>query len=100
MDGNELMTLDDNITGTFSNYLYIPFEKNDNGEIIVSSVRLAFEGDVTVEANLYDDWEGDGTAESPYIIYTTGQLIKPASSRSLNVLSQSFSLLNALMNTP
>ena len=79
LEDSKLMELDDDNSEAFSNYLIIPFEKNDDGEIVVTSVRLAFEGDITVEANLYDKWEGNGMADTPYLIYTRGQLQQMAS---------------------
>ena len=74
IENDALVPLKDNIVGSFANYLYIPREKTAGGDIAVTSVRLNFEGDVTLEKSLYDTWDGEGTAESPYTIYTKGQL--------------------------
>ena len=78
LDDDEFSYLANNVTGTFTNYLHIPFKKTEGGDIAVSSVQFSFSDDddtvVTVEKNLYEGWEGEGTEESPYIILTAGQL--------------------------
>ncbi len=76
LEDSELKPLDYNNAPAFTNYLFIPFEKTADGDVAVTSVRLTFEGDITVEAAVYDEWEGEGTAESPYLILTPQQLQK------------------------
>ena len=87
IENSTLVPLQNNIAGSFANYLYIPYEKKAGGDIAVTSVRLAFEGDVTLEKSLYDTWDGEGTAESPYIIYTKGQLQKMSDAFNNNASS-------------
>jgi len=87
VENGKLTRLPAGIANAFTSYIYIPREKNDNGEIAVTSLRLTFEGDATLQANLYERWEGEGTAESPYIIYTREQLQLIATTFSSNAES-------------
>ncbi|MBQ2209174.1 MAG: hypothetical protein II404_04330 [Prevotella sp.] len=64
----------DDLVAAFSNYLYIPRVSNEDGDLAVCSVRLSFEGDITVEKRVAFTWEGEGTAEKPYLIKNAGQL--------------------------
>ena len=58
----------------FSNYFYIPNEKTEDGKAAISTIRLKFDNDQTIDQVIYNYWEGEGTAQSPFLIKTIDQL--------------------------
>ena len=73
-DDGKLVDLTDGMVDAFSNYLYIPRRLAADGTAVIRSVRLSFEGDITVEKTLSYEFDGEGTQESPYMIMSASQL--------------------------
>ena len=73
-DDGKLVDLTDGMADAFSNYLYIPRRLAADGTAVIRSVRLSFEGDITVEKTLSYEFDGEGTQESPYMIMSASQL--------------------------
>ena len=73
-DEEKLEDVSNDVIDAFSNYLFIPDMKADDGSTAVCSVRISFEDDITVEKFITHGFEGEGTAEKPYIINNARQL--------------------------
>lgn len=73
-DGEKLVDVSEVVVDAFSNFLYIPSTIADDGSTAVCSVRLSFEDDATVEKHITYGFDGEGTAENPYVIINARQL--------------------------
>lgn len=73
-DEGKLEDVSNDVIDAFGNYLFIPDMKADDGSTAVCSVRISFEDDITVEKFITYGFEGEGTAEKPYIINNARQL--------------------------
>ena len=70
----QLVDLPDKKVDAFAGYLYVPHKNEADGTDAVCSVRLSFEDGTVMEKLITYGFEGDGTAESPYLIKSARHL--------------------------
>ncbi len=70
----QLVDLPDRKIDAFAGYFYIPHKNDGDGTDAVCSVRLSFEDGTVMEKLITYGFEGDGTAESPYLIKSARHL--------------------------
>ena len=68
------------MTTGFGNFFVIPQERAENGTLAINTLRLEF-GSTIIEKRIAEDWKGEGTEKSPYLI---------SNSYDLNLMATSF----------
>lgn len=75
LDSDEqLVDLPDKKVDAFAGYLYVPHKNEGDGTDAVCSVRLSFEDGTVIDKLITYGFEGNGTAESPYLIKSARHL--------------------------
>ncbi len=67
------------MTTGFGNFFVIPQERAENGTLAINTLRLEF-GSTIIEKRIAEDWKGEGTEKSPYLISNRYDLNLMASS--------------------
>ena len=68
------------MTTGFGNFFVIPQERAENGLLAINTLRLEF-GSTIIEKRIAEDWKGEGTEKSPYLV---------SNSYDLNLMVSSF----------
>ena len=68
------------MTTGFGNFFVIPQERADGGLLAINTLRLEF-GSTIIEKRIAEDWKGEGTEKSPYLV---------SNSYDLNLMVSSF----------